>query len=367
MQIEAAVLEAAGEPFVIKSLTLDPPQAGEVLVRIKAVGVCHSDWHLVTGATKHPLPLVPGHEGAGIVEQLGTGVDDLVVGDHVILNWAPACGECFYCRHSKPNLCDTYTQPIWAGTMLDGSTRLRDGDRAVYSYCGLAAFAERTVVLRQSCVKIRKEVPFDIAALVGCAVTTGVGAAMFTARVQKGQSVAIIGCGGVGLSCVQGAILCGAEKIIAIDLNSQRVAKAIELGATHGVESSPAAIEEVRDLTEGRGVDHAIEAVGIPALQEQAYAMTRPGGTVTFAGLSAMGTSTNLPGALIVREEKTIKGSYYGSANPQKDFPMLTDLYEAGKLDLKALVTRKYKLAEINEAYRHLLAGEGARGVIVMD
>src|SRR5688572_17952557 len=200
MKVMAALLTTPNEPFRIEQLDLEEPRAGEVLVGVRAVGVCHSDWHLVTGATKHPMPLVPGHEGAGVVEAVGPGVSDVAVGDHVVLNWAPSCGACFYCLRGRSNLCETYTAPIWAGTMLDGTTRLSWNGRPVYSFCGLAAFAERTVVPRQSCVVIRKDVAFDVAALVGCGVATGVGAAVYTAGVRAGESVLVLGCGGVGLN-----------------------------------------------------------------------------------------------------------------------------------------------------------------------
>jgi Zn-dependent alcohol dehydrogenase len=314
------------------------------------------------------MPVVAGHEGAGVVEAVGAGVDDLGVGDHVVLNWAPSCGHCFYCLRGRPNLCDTYTAPIWAGTMLDGTTRLWLDGRPVYSYCGLAGFAEQTVVPRQSCVKVRKDVPFEVAALVGCAVATGVGAAMFTAGIRPGESAAVIGCGGVGLSCIQGAALCGAWPIIAIDLKPGRLAIARQLGATHALVSGAPGelIAQVRAMTGSRGADHVFEAVGVPALQELALELARPGGTVTLAGLSPMGSATNLPGARIVREEKTIKGSYYGSVNAHRDFPMLLELYTAGRLTLDSLVSRRYSLEQINQAYEQLLQGEDARGVIVI-
>src|SRR4051812_693512 len=217
MKIRAAVLHAPKQPFVIEELELDPPRRGEVLVKLAACGVCHSDWHLVTGDTKHPMPVVAGHEGAGVVETVGEGVTDVRVGDHVVLSWAPACGGCFYCRRDKPNLCDTYTAPIWAGTMLDGTTRLHRGGAPIYTYCGTASFATHTVVPRQSCVVIRKDAPLDRACLVGCAVATGVGAAMFTAGMKSGGSAVVFGCGGVGLNIVQGAKLCDASTIIAVD------------------------------------------------------------------------------------------------------------------------------------------------------
>jgi NDMA-dependent alcohol dehydrogenase len=368
MKIKAALLRAANNPFSIEDVDLDDPRAGEVLVRIKAVGVCHSDWHVATGATKHPMPVIAGHEGAGIVEAVGPDVVDLHVGDHVILNWAPSCGECFYCQHDQSNLCDTYTGPIWAGTMLDGTTRLSWQGQKVYSYCGLAAFAERTVVIDQSCVKIRKDVPFEAAALIGCAVATGAGAAMFTAKVQKGESVAVIGCGGVGLNCIQGAAMLGAGMIIAIDSNPNRLQLARQLGATHTIPPGSGDIAKfVQSFTEGRGADHVFEAVGIPSLQELALTCARPGGSVILTGLSPMGSATNLPGAIIVRQEKTIKGSYYGSVNPMRDFPRLIDLYLEKKLKLDELVSRKYSLEQINQAYADMLNGNGGRGVIVFD
>src|SRR6185312_10063907 len=217
MKIQAALLRGPQQAFEIVDLDLAGPKAGEVLVKIAAAGVCHSDYHLVTGATKHPMPVVAGHEGAGVVQEVGPGVTSVRPGEHVVLNWAPDCGQCFYCLRGKPNLCDTYVGPIWAGTMLDGSTRLSHNGASVYHYCGLASFATYAVVPEQSCVVARKDVPLPIAALVGCAVATGVGAAMYTAGVRPGDSVAVFGCGGVGLCIIQGAKLCGAQTIIAID------------------------------------------------------------------------------------------------------------------------------------------------------
>jgi Zn-dependent alcohol dehydrogenase len=296
-------------------------------------------------------------------------VSDVHVGDHVVLNWAPSCGECFYCLRGRSNLCDTYTAPIWAGTMLDGQTRLTRNGKPVYHYCGLATFAERIVVPRVSVVPIRKDVPLESASLVGCAVATGVGAAMFTARVRAGESVAVFGCGGVGLNVIQGAALCGASTIIAIDTNEKKMQIARTFGASHALlahgRDAHATLEALRALTGGRGADHAFEAVGIPALQELAFEAARPGGTVTFAGLSPMGSSTNLPGAVIARQEKTIKGSYYGTVHAPRDFPMLLDLYVAKRLKLDELISRQYSLEQINDAFDDMRSGELARGVIV--
>ena len=367
MKIRAAVLNAPNEPFRIEELTLDDPQRGEVLVRIAAVGVCHSDWNLVTGATKHPMPVVPGHEGSGVVEAIGPDVNDVAVGDHVILNWAPACGRCFYCARDRPNLCDTYTGPIWAGTMLDGTTRLhRANGENVYAYCGLAAFATHTVVPRQSCVVVRKDVKLDVAALVGCAVATGVGAAMFAAGVKPGESVLVLGCGGVGLNVIQGARLCGASTILAVDTQWVKIWIAKHFGADSVIMASDDIVAITKHHTHGRGADHVFDATGIPSVQERALDCVRPGGTLTLAGLAPMGTATNFPSAVITRQEKTIKGSYYGTVNAPRDFPMLVELYKAGKLNLDDLITRRYKLDQINDAYHDCAAGSLARGVIVM-
>ncbi len=365
MQIHAALLRAPNTPFTMETLTLDEPRAGEVRVKLAACGVCHSDYHLVTGTTKHPLPVVAGHEGAGIVDAVGEGVTHVQPGDHVVLNWCPACGECFYCQHDQPNLCDTYTTPIWNGTMLDGTSRLSLNGEPVYAYCGLAAFAEYTVVPAPSCIPIRKDIPLIAASLVGCAVATGVGAALYTSPVQAGESVVVIGCGGVGLNVLQGAALGGATTIIAVDSNPAKESLAKQFGATEFVTSSDHTLQDIRDLTEGRGADHAFEAVGLPKLQELALDAARPGGTIVLAGLSPMGSATNLPGAVITRTEKTIKGSYYGSVDARTDFPLLLDYYLDGKIKLDELVSRQWRLDEINEAFAEMLTGGVARGVIV--
>ena len=368
MQIKAAVLHGPNQPFQIETLILDDPQAGEVRVKIAASGVCHSDWHVATGTTRHPMPCVTGHEGAGIVESVGPGVTRVKPGDHVTLSWTPDCGECFYCQRNQPNLCETYTEPIWRGVMLDGTSRLHRMDGTpVYAYCGLATFAEYVVVPEQSCVPIRHDVPLTTAALVGCAVATGVGAVLYTAHVKAGDSVVVIGAGGVGLNSIQGAALAGATTIIAVDTNAAKMDIARHFGATHALLSGPNTLAEIHSLTGGRGADHVFESVGLPQLQETALEMIRPGGMLTLVGLSPMGTGTNLPGAIITRTEKTIKGSYYGSVSPKRDFPLFIEMYKAGRLKLDELVSRTYPLEQINEAYAEMLTGNPARGVIVFD
>lgn len=365
MQMKAAILTEANTPFRIETVELDEPKAGEVLIKITASGVCHSDWHVATGTTHHPMPVITGHEGAGVVQAIGEGVTRVSVGDHVTLSWTPDCGECFYCQNNQPNLCETYTEPIWAGVQLDGTSRVTWQGDPVFIYCGLGTFAEYAVVPQQSCVPIRKDVSLEVASLVGCAVATGVGAAMYTADVRAGQSVVVYGAGGVGLNIIQGAKLCGADPIISVDTNTAKMDIAKEFGATHTLMSDDQTIANIRKLTGGRGADHVFESVGLPKLQEIALDAARPGGMLTLVGLSPMGSGTNLPGAVITRTEKTIRGSYYGTVNPRRDFPLFVDLYKAGKLKLDELITRQYSLDQINEAYQDMLTGEVARGIIV--
>jgi S-(hydroxymethyl)glutathione dehydrogenase / alcohol dehydrogenase len=365
MENRAALFYQPHTPFAVETLDLAPPQAGEVLVRIAAAGVCHSDWHLMTGATLHPAPVVPGHEGSGVVLEVGPGVSRLKPGDHVALNWAPSCGHCFYCLNERPNLCEAYLGPLWAGTMMDGKTRLSRGGEPVYHFSCLSCFAEYAVVPQESCVALPKEVPLEIAALIGCAVTTGVGAILNTAAVKPGSSVAVFGAGGVGLTTIMGARLAGANRIIAVDRSQAKCDLALSVGATDAVLAGPDANDTIRRLTHGRGADYVFEVVGLPEVQEQCLDAARRGGVVVLIGVSPMGSSTNLPGAVITRQEKTIMGCYYGTANPARDFPLYAELYLNGRLDLDRLISRKYRLDQINEAYAALLGGEVARGVIV--
>lgn len=367
MKIRAAVLPGPNEPFRIEELTLDDPRRGELLVRIRAVGLCHSDWNLVTGATSHPMPVVPGHEGSGVVDAIGPDVHDIRIGDHVILNWAPACGRCFYCHRDRPNLCGTYTGPIWNGTMLDGTTRLRrTSGQDVYAFCGLGVFATHAVAPRAGCVVIRKDVPFDVAALVGCAVATGVGAAMFTAGVKPGESVLVLGCGGVGLNIIQGARLCGASPILAVDTQPVKIWIAKHFGVQSVVMATDDIVAITKHHTHGRGADHVFDATGAPSVQERALDCVRPGGTLTLAGLAPMGTTTNFPSAVITRQEKTIKGSYYGSVNAPRDFPMLLELYRSRQLNLDDLITLRYALEQVNDAFAEMNQGKIARTVVVL-
>lgn len=364
MKTTAAVLRAVRTPFSIEPIDLEPPRVGEVLVKVKAAGVCHSDWHLVTGDTPFPLPVIAGHEGSGVIEAVGPGVSGLAVGDSVALNWSPNCGHCFYCLNGRPSLCETFKAMSWKGTMLDGTPRFSIDGAPAYHFSGVGCFSERVTVSARSAIKMPPRVPFAVSALIGCAVTTGVGAVLNTAQVKAGSSVVVYGAGGVGLSVVLGAALAGAGRIIVVDRVPEKLEQAEDFGATHAVAAGPNAVEEIKALTAGRGADYVFEAIGIPAVQEEALRAARPGGMIVLAGISPVGSATNLPGALITRQEKTVAGSYYGTAHVERDFPRYAELYLAGKLDLDRLITRRYRLDQINEAYADMLRGDGARGVI---
>jgi S-(hydroxymethyl)glutathione dehydrogenase/alcohol dehydrogenase len=364
--MKAAVLHKIGGPFVIEEVELLPPQPNEVRVRLAAAGTCHSDWHFVVGNIKRSRPVVLGHEGAGVVEEVGSRVTRVQPGQRVILNWAPCCDACFYCLRGQSRLCETYWD--WRnGTMPDGSTRLRQDGRQVTQFSVLSTFAEQAVAPEQSCVPLPDDVSFEVAALVGCAVTTGVGAALNTVQIRPGENVAVYGCGGVGLNVVQGARLSGANPIIAVDTDPAKLEIARQFGATHGVLAGDDAQDQVRALTEGRGVDYAFEAVGAPAVQEAAYDAVRRGGALVVVGVAPMGSVTRYPGLDLHVNEKRILGSFFGSTNPHYEFPRLLALYKSGQLLLDELISARYRLEQINEAYADLLKGGHKRGVILFD
>ena len=365
MQMQAALVTEVNRPFQIETVTLAPPKAGEVLVKMAAAGVCHSDWHILDGSIPKPLPILTGHEGAGVVETVGDGVTRVKPGDRVTLNWRPECGDCHYCLQDRANLCETLAPAINSGLQLDGTSRISWRSQPVYIMNWLGCFAEYVVVQAACCVPIRHGVPMEVAALVGCAVATGVGAAMYTAEVSPGQSVVVYGVGGVGLNIIQGAALCGADPIIAVDTDSAKTAFAREFGATHTLISDDSTETQIQDLTGGRGADHVFESVGLPALQERAFDAVAPGGMLTLVGVAPTESRTSWPAFVIMGKEKTIRGSIYGSVNPRRDFSRLMDLYAVGKLKLDELVRRRYRLDQINEAYDDMFKGELARGVIV--
>jgi S-(hydroxymethyl)glutathione dehydrogenase/alcohol dehydrogenase len=364
--MKAAVLYELKTPLRVEEVDLEPPKAHEVRVKIAANGVCHSDYSLIHGVIRSSLPVVPGHEGAGIVDEVGPGVTLVGPGDHVVLSFAPYCGRCYYCALGRPVLCENMRLIMGKGTLLDGTCRLKKNGQDVFHMAGLSSFAQYAVVPEPACVRIPKSVPLDRACLVGCAVMTGVGAAINTARVEPGASAVVIGCGGVGLNVIQGCVLAGASTIVGVDLLDRKLDYARQFGASHTLNPGrDDVVKSVRRLTDGRGADYGFEVIGLGKAIEQAYAATRPGGTTVVVGAAAREESVTIP-AWTFMGEKLIKGSVYGSTRPHIDIPRLIDLYTKKKLKLDELVTRQYALDEVNEAMVALEKGEVARSVVVM-
>jgi S-(hydroxymethyl)glutathione dehydrogenase/alcohol dehydrogenase len=362
LKVKAAVCYAPHTPLIVEELDLDEPKEGEVLVRIASAGVCHSDYHVMKGEWNPPLPMVLGHEGAGIVEKVGPGVTMSQPGDHVILNFRPNCGFCKYCQTGRPVLCNGSASARWF--MFDGSVRLHKGSTDINHFARVACFAEYAVVPQSGAVPVRKDMPLDKACLIGCSVMTGVGAVINTAGIEPGSSVLVIGCGGVGLNCIQGARLAGAGRIIAVDMLENKLAFAREFGATDVIDASKGdVVERIQNMTDG-GVDYAFEAIGYSRTIEQAYEATGLGGTTVIVGMAPETDNMTLSALSFPRAEKTMKGSWYGSARPFVDLPKMVDLYLDGKLMVDEMVSRYYKLDEINTAYDALANGEVARSII---
>ncbi|HEX7066267.1 MAG TPA: Zn-dependent alcohol dehydrogenase [Bacillales bacterium] len=363
--MKAAVLHNYGERLKIEDVNLEKPKEGEVRVQMKAAGICHSDLHVINADLPLPIPMVLGHEGAGIVEEVGNGVTRVKPGDHVVLNWVPECGECFYCRSGRPDMCDEAFKLATSGTMADGTTRFRYGEQNLYQFNQTGTFTEYTVVPENGAVPIRKDVPFELACLVGCGVMTGVGAVAKTAGVEPGSTVAVIGTGGVGLNVVQGASLSGAKQIIAIDLLDKKLTMAETFGATDTVNASEEdVIQSVLDLTDGSGVDYAFEVIGRPQTVAQAYNITNKTGTAVVVGVAPPHESVSINAFSLPSQGKTLTGSWYGQANASIDIPKLIDLYSVGKIQLEPLISHFYSLNEINEGFEELKSGRNARGVI---
>jgi len=375
MKIRAAVLSQMGtpgpyaktRPLTIEELDLAPPGYGEVLVKIEAAGLCHSDLSVINGDRPRPLPMVLGHEAAGVVEQLGDGVTDLVPGDHVILVFVPSCGHCSPCAEGRPALCEPGFAANSAGTLLGGARRLSRNGVPINHLLGCAAFAEYATVSRRSLVKIDKALPMAEAALFGCAVMTGVGAVVNTAQVRAGASTAVIGLGGVGLASVLGAKAAGARQIVAVDLSDEKLELAKSLGATHTFNASaPDTVEKIREATSG-GVEYAFELAGSARALESAYKITRRGGTTVTAGLPPPTATMPLSPLNLVAEERTLKGSYIGTCVPSRDIPRYVSLYQQGKLAVDRLMTGTLKLDQINEGFDLLHEGKAVRQVILFD
>ena len=363
---KAAVCPGIDQPLEVVDVELDSPKAGEVMVQMGASGVCHSDLSVQNGTLLAPLPSVLGHEGAGIVEAVGEGVSSVKPGDHVVLSFVPQCGACYFCKHDQPQMCETGFLPMAMGSMLDLTPRFSRGGSPLHQMSALGTFSEALVTLEMSMVKIDDDMPLASAALIGCGVLTGFGAAVNTASIRKGDSVAVIGCGGVGLNVIQGAQYAGAEQIIAIDMFDSKLDLAKQFGATDGVNPSAGdPIERVRELTAGRGVDVAFEVIGLKATTEQAFAMARRGGQAVIVGVPKMEQIMEIPIAMeLLVNEKQVRGCWYGSSDVRRDIPRLVSLYQDGGLKLDELISRRITLDDVNEAFRAMEAGEVARSVI---
>lgn len=365
-EIQAAVFREVGKPLEVETIELDDPVPDEVRISVVGSGLCHSDLHVIDGSLPAPsLPVVLGHEVAGIVLEVGSQVEDIDVGDHVVACISASCGRCQECVSGRSWLCGQRLAP---GMRFDPLTKLRSGNTAVAGIGGMSGFAEQMVLHRSAAVVIDPDMPLDRAALIGCAVVTGVGTVINAARVRPGETCAVIGCGGIGLNAVQGARLAGAGKIIAVDLQDSKLELATRFGATDAVNAGDGdPVEAVHGLTGGRGVDHAFEAIGLKSTSEQALAMTVAGGGAYLIGVLSPGVDLEIPGLSLVLDNKTLCGVRMGSSNMASDFPYFVDLYQQGRLMIDELISERITLAEVNDGYCKMQAGEQARSVIVFE
>ena len=363
VRFRAAVLHAPQTPLAIEEVTLPGPAAHEVLVRNHASGLCHTDLEVIQGHLGYPLPIVLGHEGAGVVEAVGSAVTRVRPGDHVIASWNPACGHCFYCARDEPVLCEPFRRHQPRGRMLDGATRLGLDERPLHHFGVVSSHAEYSMLPESGAIPIPREMPLDRACLIGCGVMTGVGAVMRLARPPAGAAIAVVGCGAVGLNVVQGAVMAGAARIVALDRDPARLERARALGATDTVLADDDAVAAVSGLTAGRGADAVFESAGNEPAMRLALDLTRPGGQLVILGKVPVDQEVSFRfGALM--GEKRITRSSYGGARPARDFPWLARQYLEGKLELDALVTQRLPLERINEGFDAMRRGEGIRTVV---
>jgi alcohol dehydrogenase len=373
MKTKAAVLREMGKPrpyfeshpLQIEQIEINGPGPHEVLVKIYAAGLCHSDLSVIDGSRARPLPMVIGHEASGEVIECGTGINDLKYGDHVVFSFVPMCGHCIPCITGRPALCELGAASNTKGTLLNGHIRLKDSSHHdLYHHLGVSAFAEYVVVSRQSLVKVNDTIPFEIAALFGCAVLTGVGAVVNTAELSVGRTILIVGLGGVGLAAVLGALSGGAGKVIAADINPQKRDIALQLGAQYVIDPAElTSVQQVKDMT-GGGVDIAVESAGVISALEFAYSSTKRGGTTVTAGLPHPSKIFALSPTVLVGEERTLKGSYLGSCIPARDIPAFIALYESGRLPVNKLLSETITLEQINEGFERLAGGDTIRQII---
>lgn len=356
---------AETQPLVVEEVELNPPGAGEVLVEVVGAGLCHSDLSTINGSIPRLMPMILGHEASGIVREVGPGVKDVKPGDHVVFSFVPSCGRCLYCAIGRPALCTNGTKTNNAGTLLYGGVRFHKPDGSpVLHFLGVSAFSQYTVAAQESLISIEKSMPLDKAALFGCAVLTGIGAVINTAKVLPGEPVAIFGLGGVGLSALIGAKLAGAWPIVAVDLLPAKLILAQRLGADFTVNAQDGdPVAAVRDLT-GGGVEYAFEAVGNVHVLAQAYKVTRRGGKTISIGIAHPNQQVSIQALSLVTLEKTLQGSFMGSAVPRRDIPRLIQLYQAGKLPLDELLSPSITLDEINEGFDRLSQGKAVRQLI---
>ena len=359
----AVVCRELNKPVLVEQVSVDPPKRGEATVKLGACGVCHSDLSAINGTISLPLPLVLGHEAAGVVEEVGEGVAEIARGDHVAFSFIYMCGKCRFCAAGRPVLCVEQGRALTAP--LEGTPRVRDASgKPLNIFSGCGTMAEYATVSAQNLIRIDPQIPLDCAALVGCAVTTGVGAVFNTAKVAPGSSVVVFGCGGVGLSAIQGARIAGAQRIIAVDTLEPKLAMAKKFGATDVILFKDDPVKALKALT-GGGPDYAFECVGSGELAGIAYRAIRRGGLAVVVGVARPTDTTSLRPMTLVFEEKTLTGSYFGSCVPRVDFPRMLALYLGGQLKLDELITRRYSVAEAPQAFADLESGKNARGVIV--
>ena len=365
MKARAAVLFEPKQPLSIEVVDVPSPRQGEVLVHMAAGGVCHSDLHVIKGDLAAPLPAILGHEGSGVVAEVGPGVKDVRPGDHVVALWRLSCGECEYCTRGRPALCAAGIEIRRTGTLPLGGTGFTLDGKPIKRFGGVSTFAEYSVIPEKAVLKIPEEFPLDLAALLGCAVITGYGAVVNAAQVRPGSLVAVFGAGGVGLNVIQTAALAGAGMIIAVDLREGKLEFARQFGATHLVNASQGnPVEQVRALTGGRGVDYAFEVVGLPVTMRQAFDVVAKCGVAVVVGIGPTTAEVSIPVIPLAWEDRVLMGTLYGSSRPRIDILKLIELYRAGKLKLDELLTRSYPIEQINEAYAALERGEVARSVV---
>jgi S-(hydroxymethyl)glutathione dehydrogenase/alcohol dehydrogenase len=362
---KAVVCREINQPVVVEEIEVESPRRNEVMIRLAACGVCHSDYSVTTGTIPFPPPVVLGHEGAGIVIEVGEGVTDFSVGDAVVSSFVSMCGKCRYCQTGRPQLCDQAAKAAY--TLPDGTLRTRDlQGKPLNIFSGCGVMAEFATLHTDNVVKIDKDIPLDRAALVSCGVMTGVGAVVNTARVAPGSVTVVFGAGGVGLNAIQGCVIAGAAMIVAVDMSDAKLELARQFGATHtlNAKSEENVVKAIRKLT-GGGADYAFECVGYGEIAAQAYGCLRKGGTAVVVGVASQKDNTTVRTASLTFEEKTLTGSYFGSARPREDFPRLLALYRAKRLKLDELITRTYTIDGAPQAFADLAAGRNARGVIV--